>query len=145
LRLNKKISQKSVFLNFKKQQEIFIRNMRNNYWASGADPMKSRSQRARDKKKKIARSNRSQRLKRRLGKIGDYKVKKQQQGHMTALMESYALRRQKERLEEKKKKQNEQEAVADVNGFADGGKRGRNLQGAAKRKQHQKQVRQSKN
>ena len=71
--------------------------MRGNRYALGADPMKSRARRKREKEGKMKRAPRAQRLHRRLRRIDGHKSKLQKDGHMSALMESYALRRQKER------------------------------------------------
>ncbi len=61
--------------------------------------MKTRGQRKREQKAKLARSPREQRLKRRLARIETRKVHKQNNTHVAALMESYALRQMKKRDE----------------------------------------------
>ena len=82
--------------------------MRGNKLARGGDPFRSKGQRKRDRKAKIARSPRAQRLKKVLTRVKTHKNQLQQKDHVTALMESLALRRQKKRAEEKKLKQQEE-------------------------------------
>jgi hypothetical protein len=77
--------------------------MKGNRYGSDADPMKSRRQRQRDTKaKREAKDPRRRRLKRRLQRVDNFQKKQQKHAHVTALMESYALRRQKERRQQRK-------------------------------------------
>ncbi|CAJ1032476.1 hypothetical protein, conserved [Leishmania lindenbergi] len=71
--------------------------MRGNPYSRGFDPMKSRSERRKEKQAKLAKTKRVIRLKRRLGRIAARKFAGQEDSHMTALMESYILRRKAER------------------------------------------------
>ncbi|GET91518.1 hypothetical protein, conserved [Leishmania tarentolae] len=75
--------------------------MRGNLYSRGFDPMKSRSERRKEKQAKLAKTKRVIRLKRRLGRITARKFAGQEDSHMTALMESYILRRKAERAAEK--------------------------------------------
>lgn len=77
--------------------------MRGNLYSRGFDPMKSRSERRKEKQAKLAKTKRVIRLKRRLGRIAARKFAGQEDSHMTALMESYILRRKAERAAEKAK------------------------------------------
>ncbi|KAG5470996.1 hypothetical protein CUR178_02303 [Leishmania enriettii] len=78
--------------------------MRGNPYSRGFDPMKSRSERRKEKQAKLAKTKRVVRLKKRLGRIAARKFAGQEDSHMTALMESYILRRKAERAAEKAKK-----------------------------------------
>ncbi|KAI5687582.1 hypothetical_protein [Leishmania braziliensis MHOM/BR/75/M2904] len=77
--------------------------MRGNPYSRGFDPMKSRSERRKEKQAKLAKTKRVIRLKRRLGRIAARKFAGQEDSHMTALMESYILRRKAERAAAKAK------------------------------------------
>ncbi|TPP43699.1 hypothetical protein CGC21_20490 [Leishmania donovani] len=77
--------------------------MRGNLYSRGFDPMKSRSERRKEKQAKLAKTKRVIRLKKRLGRIAARKFAVQEDSHMTALMESYILRRKAERAAEKAK------------------------------------------
>ncbi|KAG5470583.1 hypothetical protein LSCM1_01827 [Leishmania martiniquensis] len=77
--------------------------MRGNPYSRGFDPMKSRSERRKEKQAKVAKSKRAIRLKKRLGRIAARKFAGQEDSHMTALMESYILRRKAERAAAKAK------------------------------------------
>ena len=77
--------------------------MRGNPYARGPDRSKSRSKRQRDQARRLARSPHHQRLRCRLRRIESQKAKRRKEGHVTALMESYVLRRQKARAAEKGK------------------------------------------
>ncbi|CCW62830.1 unnamed protein product [Phytomonas sp. EM1] len=77
--------------------------MRGNRLARGGDPMKTRSQRRKEKKEKLSKTNRVKRLKKRLGRIASRDFARQEDAHTTSLMESYILRRKKERAEERAK------------------------------------------
>ncbi|CAG9580293.1 conserved hypothetical protein [Leishmania major strain Friedlin] len=77
--------------------------MRGNLYSRGFDPMKSRSERRKEKQAKLSKTKRVIRLKRRLGRIAARKFAGQEDSHMTALMESYILRRKAERAAEKAK------------------------------------------
>jgi hypothetical protein len=74
---------------------------RGNPYARGGDVMKTRSEKRKEKEAKLAKTNRVKRLKRRLGRIAAKKFAGQKDSHMTALMESYILRRKAERAAEK--------------------------------------------
>ncbi|KAG5495486.1 hypothetical protein GH5_03147 [Leishmania sp. Ghana 2012 LV757] len=78
--------------------------MRGNPYSRGFDPMKSRSERRKEKQAKLAKTKRVVRLKKHLGRIAARKFAGQEDSHMTALMESYILRRKAERAAEKAKK-----------------------------------------
>lgn len=74
----------------------------------GGDPMKTRSQKRKEKKAKIAKTGRAIRLKKRLGRIHKKKCEVQQDTHMIAIMEAYIRKRKEERrLEKEKEKQAE--------------------------------------
>lgn len=79
--------------------------MRGNRLARGGDPMKTRSQKRREKKEKLSKTGRVIRLKKRLGRIAAKRFSAQTDTHTTSLMESYILRRKAERAEERKKQQ----------------------------------------
>lgn len=68
--------------------------------------MKTRSQKKREKKAKIAKTGRAIRLKKRLSRIHKKKCEVQQDTHMTAIMEAYILKRKEQRRLEKEKKEN---------------------------------------
>ncbi|CAD2216250.1 hypothetical protein ADEAN_000371100 [Angomonas deanei] len=82
--------------------------MRGNRLARGGDPMKSRSERRKERQKKISKSGRAIRLKKRLSRIRGHDASKQKDGHTTAIMESYILRRKAERAEEKRRREEEE-------------------------------------
>lgn len=65
--------------------------------------MKSRSQKRKEKKEKLAKTGRVIRLKKRLTRIHKKKCADQQDSHMTAIMESYILKRKAERKAAKEK------------------------------------------
>eukprot|EP00796_Vickermania_ingenoplastis_P013252 gene13252-9095_t len=77
--------------------------MRGNRLARGGDPMKTRSQKRKEKKEKLAKTGRVIRLKKRLTRIHKKKCAEQQDSHMTAIMEAYILKRKAERKAEKEK------------------------------------------
>lgn len=79
--------------------------MRGSRLVRGGDPMKTRSQKRKEKKEKIAKTGRAIRQKRRLGRIYKKKCEVQQDSHMTAIMEAYILKRKAERRLEKEKSQ----------------------------------------
>ncbi|CCW70663.1 unnamed protein product [Phytomonas sp. Hart1] len=78
--------------------------MRGNRLARGGDPMKTRSQRRKEKKERLSQTNRVKRLQKRLGRIASRNFARQEDAHSTSLMESYILRRKKERAELRLKK-----------------------------------------
>lgn len=78
---------------------------RGNPYARGGDVMKTRSEKRKEKQAKLAKTNRVIRLKRRLGRIAAKKFAGQEDSHMTALMESYIVRRKAERAAEKAKEE----------------------------------------
>lgn len=85
---------------------------RGNPYARGGDPMKTRSERRREKQVKLSKTKRVIRLKRRLGRIAAKKFAGQEDSHMTALMESYILRRKAERAAEKAQEEQGEGAAA---------------------------------
>ncbi|KPI90780.1 hypothetical protein ABL78_0013 [Leptomonas seymouri] len=84
---------------------------RGNPYARGGDVMKTRSEKRKEKQAKLAKTNRVIRLKRRLGRIAAKKFAGQEDSHMTALMESYILRRKAERAAEKAKEQQSEDSI----------------------------------
>jgi hypothetical protein len=84
----------------------------NRYVGRGGDPMKSKKQKRKEMGKKLAKTNRVQRLKRRLGKLHKIKTKKEVGGHVSALMESFVMRRKAERKAEREKRRAEEEKLA---------------------------------
>eukprot|EP00658_Telonema_sp_P-2_P076834 TRINITY_DN6811_c0_g1_i1.p1 TRINITY_DN6811_c0_g1~~TRINITY_DN6811_c0_g1_i1.p1 ORF type:complete len:279 (-),score=120.00 TRINITY_DN6811_c0_g1_i1:156-992(-) len=77
--------------------------MRGNKYARKFDVTKTRKERKHEKKRALSRTNRVKRLKRKLGAMKEHKEVKQKGSHTSALMESYVLRRKKERQIEKEK------------------------------------------
>jgi len=77
--------------------------MRGNKYARKFDVTKTRKVRKHEKKRALSRTNRVKRLKRKLGAMKEHKEVKQKGSHTSALMESYVLRRKKERQIEKEK------------------------------------------
>ncbi|ESL09615.1 hypothetical protein TRSC58_02662 [Trypanosoma rangeli SC58] len=71
--------------------------MRGNRLARSGDPMKTRSQRRKERRERISRTNRAQRERRRIRRFGARKCMREEDQHMTAIMESYAKRRKAER------------------------------------------------
>ncbi|KAG5496241.1 hypothetical protein JKF63_02542 [Porcisia hertigi] len=82
--------------------------MRGNPYSRGFDPMKSRSERRKEKQAKLSKTKRVIRLKKRLGRITARKFAGQEESHMSALMESYILRRKAERAAEKAKESSQE-------------------------------------
>lgn len=79
--------------------------MRGSRLVRGGDPMKTRSQKRKEKKQKLAKTGRVIRQKKRLNRIYKKKCEVQQDSHMTAIMEAYILKRKAERRIEKEKSQ----------------------------------------
>ncbi|KAK7199783.1 hypothetical protein NESM_000025100 [Novymonas esmeraldas] len=98
--------------------------MRGNPYSRGFDPLKPRSERRREKQAKLAKTKRVIRLKKRLGRIAARKFAGQEDSHMTALMESYILRRKAERAAEKAKE--DPQAAAATGSSGDVGSSGDN-------------------
>ncbi|RNF04793.1 hypothetical protein TraAM80_04919 [Trypanosoma rangeli] len=93
--------------------------MRGNRLARSGDPMKTRSQRRKERRERISRTNRAQRERRRIGRFVARKCVREEDQHMTAIMESYAKRRKAERdAERAAQQQQEQEEMEE------GGKEG---------------------
>jgi hypothetical protein len=88
--------------------------MRGNRYARGGsgDPYKSKREKKREKTKKLEKTSRVKRLRSRLTRIHKHRDEKQSTSHMTAIMESYVLRRKKQRQEELKAQQAEKGAPA---------------------------------
>ena len=82
--------------------------MKGNAYVRGGDPMKTLSQRRKEKHAKLGRTKRVMRLKSRLRGIRGRQDKKEGNHHTTALMESYVVRRKAARAEEKRKEEEEQ-------------------------------------
>lgn len=83
--------------------------MRGKRLVRGGDPMKTRSQKRKEKKEKLAKTGRVMRLKKRLARIQKKKCADQQDSHMTAIMEAYILKRKAERKAEKERKAKEEQ------------------------------------
>ncbi|RNF14965.1 uncharacterized protein Tco025E_05648 [Trypanosoma conorhini] len=86
--------------------------MRGNRLARSGDPMKTRSQRRKERRERISRTNRAQREKRRIGRFVARKCMREEDQHMTAIMESYAKRRKAERDAERAAQQEQEGAEA---------------------------------
>ena len=71
--------------------------MRGNPYARGGDPMKSKALKRKEKRAKLATTGRVKRLNNRLRGIRQRSDKREGNHHMTALMESYVVRRKTER------------------------------------------------
>lgn len=78
--------------------------------------MKTRSQKRKEKKEKLAKTGRVIRLKKRLTRIHKKKCAEQQDSHMTAIMEAYILKRKAERRAERERLAAEAAANADASG-----------------------------
>lgn len=74
--------------------------------------MKTRSQKRKEKKEKLAKTGRVIRLKKRLTRIHKKKCAEQQDSHMTAIMEAYILKRKAERKAERERLAAEAAAAA---------------------------------
>ncbi|PBJ70607.1 hypothetical protein BCY84_18312 [Trypanosoma cruzi cruzi] len=98
--------------------------MRGNRLARRGDPMKTRSQRRKERRERISRTNRAQREKKRVARFTARKCMREEDQHMTAIMESYARRRKAERDAERAARQKEEteewEAVSHPGGKAVG-------------------------
>ena len=76
--------------------------MRGNRCVRGGDPLKSRRQRKKDRSERESKSKRGQRLKKKLAEVKTRRDKKQSNGHLAVLMESFVVRRKAVRRAQKK-------------------------------------------
>lgn len=84
--------------------------MRGNRLARRGDPMKTRSERRRERKKKISSSSWAQRARKRLCRVIAKRCAREEDSHMTAIMQSYAIRRKAQRDAERAAERNTEEA-----------------------------------